>query len=120
MEANSAAEAEAAAASYIALLRWVKRVPMQAPAAKAETPQERLKRIMQAQLNKQLKKDTVTQTQKKFQVSSEEAAPCCWLAAMLPRAVPRLQQACKPAVLPRAVPRLQQACTLQLTTRCTA
>ena len=33
-----------------------------------ETPQERLKRIMQAQLNKQAQKDTVAVTQKKIQV----------------------------------------------------
>ena len=39
-----------------------------APAAVRETPQERLKRIMQAQLNKQAQKDVVVMQNKKLQV----------------------------------------------------
>lgn len=37
-------------------------------AGKKETPQERLKRLMQAQLNKQQQKDHLTTAQKKVQV----------------------------------------------------
>lgn len=47
-----------------------------------ETPQERLKRIMQAQLNRQAQKDNVVAAQKKMQVGSvsspalPKALPC--------------------------------------------
>lgn len=42
--------------------------PVQAAAAAKETPQERLKRLMQAQLNKQQQKDHLSNAQKRLQV----------------------------------------------------
>jgi hypothetical protein len=39
-----------------------------APAAARETPQERLKRLMQAQLNKAAQKDSLANAHKKIQV----------------------------------------------------
>lgn len=53
--------------------RAIKRVvflqaPPSAPAAAKETPQERLKRLMQAQLNKAAQKDSLAVAQRKIQV----------------------------------------------------
>ncbi|KAG2445716.1 hypothetical protein HXX76_000322 [Chlamydomonas incerta] len=45
-----------------------------APAGVKETPQERLKRIMAAQLNKQAQKDNIQAAQKKLQVEKEKEA----------------------------------------------
>lgn len=65
-------------------------VSLQAPAAAAaapaaagkETPQERLKRLMQAQLNKAAQKDSLAVAQRKIQVctGSNRVAveSCCW------------------------------------------
>ncbi len=47
----------------------------QAPAAARETPQERLKRIMAAQLNKQLNKDHLATAHKRLQVGDVGAGP---------------------------------------------
>eukprot|EP00878_Enallax_costatus_P037479 GHUV01042338.1.p1 GENE.GHUV01042338.1~~GHUV01042338.1.p1 ORF type:complete len:118 (+),score=32.47 GHUV01042338.1:272-625(+) len=50
---------------------------LQAPAAAApvkETPQERLKRLMQAQLNKAAQKDSLANAQKKIQLEKEKVA----------------------------------------------
>ena len=45
---------------------------LQAPGK--ETPQERLKRLMQAQLSKQIRRDSLTVTQKRQEAEREEDA----------------------------------------------